>query len=105
MYVDPRRLRLFDDTLPTLDRLTVLEWTHIMLSDHVLELREILDHLRLASRFARVFNSAETGYEKPHPQAFHMVLEAFVHHAMVWMMGDNPRTGIAMTLIGIQDPG
>ena len=39
--------------------------------------------------FARVFNSAETGYEKPHPQAFRNVLEALADDGPVWMIGDN----------------
>ena len=94
-YTDPARWRLFEDTLPTLDRLSERGWTHVLLSNHVPELREILDHLGLTPRMARIFNSAETGYEKPHPRAFEMVLESFPDPAAVWMVGDNPQADVA----------
>ena len=34
-----------------------------------------MQHLGLTSRIAYLFNSAETGYEKPHPRAFQIALE------------------------------
>jgi len=95
VYANPSRWRLFDDTLPTLDRLTQRGWTHVLLSNHVPELRQIVDHLGLTSRLARIFNSAETGYEKPHPRAFQMVLDAFPDATAVWMVGDSMRADVA----------
>jgi len=44
---------------------------------------------------AALFNSAQTGYEKPHPQAFRNVLEWAVEPEAVWMIGDNPKADIA----------
>ncbi|MFW6135768.1 MAG: HAD family hydrolase [Chloroflexota bacterium] len=94
VYADPERWRLFDDTLPTLDRLTSRGWTHALLSNHVPELRQIIEHLGLGPHLAQVFNSAETGYEKPHPRAFQLVLEAFPDAEAVWMIGDSVRSDV-----------
>ena len=81
--------RLYNDTLPTLDQLSSQGWTHVVLSNHTPELREIIRYLGLESRLAAVFNSAEIGYEKPHPQAFRSVLGAFGNAAVEWLIGDN----------------
>jgi putative hydrolase of the HAD superfamily len=46
-------------------------------------------------RLTRIFNSAETGYEKPHPHAFQMVLDAFPDATVLWMIGDNIEADVA----------
>jgi len=89
VYLNLDRWRLFDDVLPTLDALSVQGWTHAILSNHVPEFGEIIDHLGLTSRFAYVFNSAETGYEKPHPRAFQLALKALPDVETAWMIGEN----------------
>jgi putative hydrolase of the HAD superfamily len=89
VYPDPLRWRLYDDAIPTLDRLSARGWTHVVLSNHVPELPQILYHLGLLPRIASVFNSADTGYEKPHPQAFRLALEAMGSVTAVWMIGDS----------------
>ncbi len=88
-YLAPDRWRLYDDAVPTLTRLRKDGWTHAMLTNHVPELPEIAARLGLAHLFARIFNSAQTGYEKPHPQAFRQVLEAFAGAGPRWMIGDS----------------
>ena len=94
-YTTPTHWRLFDDTLPTLDRLSDLGWTHLLLSNHVPELPLLLDHLGIARPFACVFNSAETCYEKPHPEAFANVLRVVAGAEAVWMIGDNVTADVA----------
>ncbi len=94
-YLALDRWRLFPDTLPALDQLTAAGWTHVLLTNHVPELQRILDHLQLASHVAAVFNSAQTGFEKPHPQAFRNVLEFIGDATAVWMIGDNPKADVA----------
>ncbi len=89
VYLNLDRWRLFDDVLPTLDVLSSHGWTHATLSNHVPELGDIVQHLGLTSRMALVFNSAETGYEKPHPRAFQIALERLPAAEAVWMIGDN----------------
>jgi putative hydrolase of the HAD superfamily len=88
-YVRPDRWRLYADTLPALDALLARGWSHTVLSNHVPELHQIIAQLDLAPRLVRVFCSAETGYEKPHPEAFRLVLRAFPDATHVWMIGDS----------------
>ncbi|HKD95671.1 MAG TPA: HAD-IA family hydrolase, partial [Gaiellaceae bacterium] len=89
LYVDPDvGWELFDDTLPALDRLAEAGWTHAILSNHVPELRQIVAALGLDEVVSFLSCSAETGYEKPHEQAYASVLET-LRPAEVWMIGDN----------------
>ena len=93
-YVDPRRWRLFDDAVPALRELSSRGWTHLILSNHVPELPGILHDLGLDGHLHQVFNSAESGYEKPHPRAFGGVLEAVAGSDAAWMVGDNPEADV-----------
>jgi len=89
LYVDPGvGWGLFDDTLPVLEGLTDNGWTHAIISNHVPELRQIVAGLGLDQVVALISCSAETGYEKPHPQAFASVLDR-IDPAEAWMVGDN----------------
>jgi putative hydrolase of the HAD superfamily len=113
IYTDVARWRLFDDALPALAALSSLGWSHAILSNHVPELRHIAAALGLAPYLDRIWNSAETGYEKPHPRAFQMVLEGLDGPGAVWMIGDDPRAdvagaraaGIPAILVRSADPG
>ena len=89
VYLNLDRWRLYDDVLPTLTALSARGWTHIILSNHVPELGDIVRHLGLGPLISRLFNSAETGYEKPHPRAFRIALEAMSDVEAVWMIGDS----------------
>ena len=93
-YVDPRHWKLFDDAVPALRGLSSRGWTHLILSNHVPELPGILHNLGLDGYLHQVFNSAESGYEKPHPRAFDGVLEAVVGADAAWMVGDNPEADV-----------
>ena len=88
-YADPRHWRLFDDAAPALRELSSRGWAHLILSNHVPELPEILDSLGLAGHVLEVFNSAESGYEKPHPRAFDGVLATVADADAAWMVGDS----------------
>lgn len=81
--------RLYDDTLATLSSLSEAGWTHIALTNHIPELPGVFDHLALTPHFAAILNSAQTGYEKPHPQAFAMALGLMSEPSACWMIGDN----------------
>lgn len=89
IYLDPERWRLYDDAVPALERLSSTGWKHALLTNHVPELPEIAGRLGLDRHVERIFNSAETGYEKPHPEAVRGVLEALGGADEVWMVGDN----------------
>lgn len=81
--------RLFDDTMPAIETLSSQGWAQVILSNHVPELKSIIEHLQLSPHLPLIFNSAETGYEKPHPQAFRNVLTALGNPRRIWMIGDN----------------
>ena len=89
VYTDPDHWRLYDDTLTALEQLAQAGWTHVLLTNHVPELRDIVSHLKIDGYLAATFNSAETGYEKPHPQAFRLVLDRFPEATATWMIGDS----------------
>lgn len=93
-YTDSSYWRLFDDALPVLNELSGAGWQHVLLSNHVPELKLILQHLAISSHFRLIFNSADTGYEKPHPQAFQNVLEKLPAERECWMIGDNYQADI-----------
>ncbi|HKH09792.1 MAG TPA: HAD-IA family hydrolase [Rubrobacter sp.] len=93
-YVDPRHWRLYDDAAPALRGLSSRGWTHLILSNHVPELPDILRALGLEDLILRVFNSAESGYEKPHPRAYEGVLETVAGAEAAWMVGDNPQADV-----------
>jgi len=82
---------LYDDTLPVLKRLSSRGWMHVLLSNHVPELPDILQQLGLDNSLEAIFCSAQTGYEKPNPNAFRMVLAAYPAANPIWMIGDNPQ--------------
>lgn len=89
LYVDPNvGWALFEDTTPALEQLSRAGWTHVILSNHVPELRQIVAGLGLEELVAAISCSAETGYEKPHAAAFASVLDRF-HPTETWMVGDN----------------
>jgi putative hydrolase of the HAD superfamily len=101
LYVDPSvGWELFPDTVPTLSRLTQAGWTHAILSNHVPELRQIATALGLDERVELLSCSAETGYEKPHAQAYASVLDA-LHPAEAWMIGDN----VVADVLGAEELG
>ena len=95
VYADTRHWRLYEDTVSTLRLLSSLGWTHLVLSNHVPELGGISRGLGLDRYVARVFNSAESGYEKPNPRAFDGVLQATAGAEAVWMIGDSVQADVA----------
>lgn len=94
-YTDPAGWLLYDDTIPALTELSRRGWRHVVLSNHVPELPAIIKSLGLAPHLAAIVNSASTGYEKPHPQAFRLALAAADRPDRIWMIGDNPTADIA----------
>jgi len=89
-FRDPASFIMFPDTIPALRRLSADGWRHIILSNHVPELEEIVCALHLADHFDAILSSANTGYEKPNPEAFAIALSRAGHPECVWMVGDNP---------------
>ena len=88
-YLDPLKWQRYSDSLPALEKLSACGWKHILLSNHVPELPFLLERLGLSGYFTILFNSADTGYEKPNPRAFRNALEWIGPDATTWMIGDN----------------
>jgi putative hydrolase of the HAD superfamily len=95
-YADGTRgWRVFDDTLAALRATAGAGWRNVVLSNHIPELDALVTQLGLADLIERVFSSARTGYEKPHPEAFRIALRAEGNPSRRWMVGDNPLADVA----------
>jgi putative hydrolase of the HAD superfamily len=73
----------------TLETLSSLGWTHIIVSNHFPELEMLLEGLGLRRHFEQVFTSGIVGFEKPNPKFFEFVLERLEPAQTTWMIGDN----------------
>ncbi len=93
-YLSPAKWSVFEDTVPVLSKLRDAGWKHVLLSNHVPELGELVDALGLERFFEHVFCSAVTGYEKPHAEAFRCAVASIPEGAQVWMVGDNFRADV-----------
>lgn len=94
-FLDPAAWQVFDDTRPALERLADQGWSHVIVSNHVPELADLVEALGLAPYFAHVVTSARVGYDKPHPAIFRHALEQAGHPERAWMIGDNPIADVA----------
>jgi len=111
-YADVAEWRLFEDTKDVLKGLLDEGWKHAILSNHVPELRSLVDGLGLSPLIDRIVNSAETGFEKPHPGAFQAALSSLDDPAEVWMIGDSinadilgaESVGLRAILVRCKDP-
>lgn len=120
VYTDLSWWRVFDDTVEVLAELRARGWRHAVLSNHVPELPQLIRGLGLDSLIETVVNSAETGYEKPHPRAFAAALAALPRGGAgeteqteeIWMIGDNieadilgaEAVGLRAILVRNEDP-
>jgi len=95
-FVDGTRgWQVFVDSRAALQRATAAGWRNVILSNHVPELRALVEELGLGGLVEHVFSSACTGYEKPHAQAFRQALAACGDVDACWMVGDNPVADVA----------
>lgn len=88
-YLDPAAWRVFEDTRPALEGLAADGWNHLILSNHVPELEELVGALVLRPFFRAVLSSAKTGFEKPHPGAFGAALSLIPPEARTVVVGDS----------------
>lgn len=89
MYLDNRYWHLFADTIRNLEKAVAYGFTNHILSNHVPELRMIVEGLGIAKYFDRVITSADIGYEKPNPRAFGALLEQIETSDSACMIGDS----------------
>jgi putative hydrolase of the HAD superfamily len=97
-YTDAKGWQLFDDVLPALAHLRDRGWRHIVLSNHVPELLQLVEILGLSDFIMAVYCSACTGVEKPHLKAFEMVFARYPAARNGWMIGDSWRADVQAAL-------
>jgi putative hydrolase of the HAD superfamily len=88
--LDARAYSLFEDVVPVLTALREEGWRHVVVSNHVPELPDIVAGLGIRAFFADVITSGLIGYEKPHAQMFEAAMRCAIPGAPIWMIGDNP---------------
>lgn len=88
-YLQPSGWSVYPDAEPCLRSLAEQGWKHIVLSNHVPELPELIQALGLAHHFAFVISSATSGYEKPHPEAFAVACRGWPEGTRFVMVGDS----------------
>ena len=93
-YLDPGAWRLYDDTLPVLERLRGRGWRHVVLSNHVPELSRLVETLGLRTLLSGIYCSATLGVEKPNPKAFEAVFADHPDARAGWMIGDSWRADV-----------
>jgi putative hydrolase of the HAD superfamily len=93
-YTDAKGWQVFDDVLPALARLRDRGWSHIVLSNHVPELPQLVEALGLSEFITAVYCSACTGVEKPHRKAFETVFARYPEAQSGWMIGDSWRADV-----------
>ncbi len=94
VYTDAKGWQMFADVLPALARLCDHGWSHIVLSNHVPELPQLVEDLGLSDFITAVYCSACTGVEKPHRKAFETVFAQHPGAQNGWMIGDSWRADV-----------
>ena len=88
-YTAPEYWVVYPDVNPSLSALTRRGWRHLLLSNHVPELPQLVKELGLDEHFDAVYTSATLGFEKPHPLAFAAVNSALPANGRAVMVGDS----------------
>ena len=86
---------VIDGAVEVLGTLSNVGWRHVVVSNHVPELRGLIARLGLAQNFEQIFCSAELGAEKPNPAVFARVLASLGNSPNAWVIGDSFRADIA----------
>ena len=94
VYLEPAGWRVFDDTVPALSALRERGWRHVVLSNHVPELPQIVECLGLQAHVDALFCSADIGAEKPHRKTFEAVFARYPAARAGWMIGDSWRADV-----------
>ncbi len=94
-YVDPTTYRVYDDVPAALGRLSEAGFAHVVVSNHVPELAAIVRGLGLSDRIADVVCSADTGYEKPHPESYAIARRRVGNPSSLWMVGNSYDSDVA----------
>lgn len=95
LEAQPEQYRLFDDTLPALERLRAAGVRALVVSNHIWRLPELMAALGLGGYLAGVLTSARVGVRKPHPRIYAAALaQARCEPADVLFVGDDLRNDV-----------
>lgn len=94
-YLDLSQWHVYPDTIPALRALSEAGWVHVVCSNHVPELPELIKALGLATHLERVVSSALVGWEKPNPAIYRAALEGLAPPEEAWMAGDSYKADVA----------
>ncbi len=72
-----------------LEALSVKGFTHIIASNHIPELSEILDQLEISNYFEAVYTSGMIGFEKPNRHFFDAIFNDLPRDQIAHMIGDS----------------
>lgn len=102
-YLRPEKWRLYEDTIPVLEKAKSLGYRNIILSNHVPDLEGVMSSLGISLLFDAIFTSGAVGYEKPHREIFlHAIRGAGLPRYAI-MVGDNFTADISgATAVGMQ---
>ncbi len=93
-YLRPEAWHVYDDTLPAIVEAKERGFRNMILSNHVPELGELVDAMKLSGHFEAVFTSGIIGHEKPSRELFLHALSAAGTPAGAVMVGDNYHSDI-----------
>ncbi len=93
-YLRIAKWHLYGDTLDALSAVAEAGYRSCILSNHVPELRGIVDALGLGRAVGAVLSSGVLGFEKPHPRIFELALAAVGSRSPVYMVGDSLRADV-----------
>ena len=88
-YTNPVKWSLIDSAVEVLKHFEANNFYQVVLSNHVPELEKLIISLGIRRFFEKIYNSAFTGYEKPHHQSFAMIKNDFPEVEEFWMVGDS----------------
>lgn len=88
-FLNPATWTVYSDVLSSLSELSSAGWRHVVLSNHVPELADLIESLGLLDFFEMIVTSAEIGYEKPNGLAFEAVTKNLPNNSKIRMIGDN----------------
>ncbi len=81
--------QLVPNAKDVLKALSVKGFTHIIASNHIPELSEILDQLEISNYFEAVYTSGMIGFEKPNRHFFDAIFNDVPRNQIAHMIGDS----------------
>jgi len=93
-YLKLSEWELYDNTIDMLERSKELNYNNYIISNHVPELRKLLQELDVIKYFDDIFNSGELGFEKPNNKIYQYALDNSEKSDINIMIGDNYKADI-----------